>query len=85
MIDYNYNYLTNQKCDIYISSIRDIGNERNYLLNKFNFTAERPNLIEFPLAKMSRKNANWFTAKNWYDLTVNNLLSHLLNSKPFEV
>jgi len=85
MIDINFNYLQNQKCVIYISSIRDIDYERKYLLKKFNFTNEASVLLEIPLAKMSRRNPNWYTAKAWYDITVQNILSHILNTKPFEV
>lgn len=85
LIDINFNYLQSQSCDIYISSVRDLGYERKYLFSKFNFHSEDKGLIEFPLAKMSRKNQNWYTAKNWYDITVQNMLEHILNSKPFEV
>lgn len=63
IVNYNYNYLMSNTCDIYISSIRDIGNERKYLLKKFNFTNETAGLLEFPLAKMSRRGSNWYTAK----------------------
>ena len=35
IIDGNFNYFQNQNCDIYISSVRDIGYERKYLLSKF--------------------------------------------------
>lgn len=85
IIDLNFTYLQNQNYDIYISSIRDIGIERKYLLKKFNFTKATPDLLEFPLAKMSRRGNNWFTAKTWYDTTVQNVLCHLLESKPFSV
>jgi hypothetical protein len=85
IIDANFNYFQNSSCDIYISSIRDIDSERSYLLQKFGFRIGSNELIEFPLAKMSRKNANWYTAKAWYDATVQNMLEHILNSKPFEV
>ena len=85
IIDANFNYFHNSPCNIYISSIRDIGPERAYLLQKFGFSKELNGVIEFPLAKMSRKNANWYTAKAWYDTTVQNMLEHILNSKPFEV
>ena len=85
IIDANFNYFQNSPCDIYISSIRDIGYERSYLLQKFGFSIENNGLLEFPLAKMSRKNANWYTAKTWYDVAVQNMLRHILNSKPFEV
>lgn len=85
IIDANFNYFHNSPCNIYISSIRDIGPERAYLLQKFGFSKELNGVIEFPLAKMSRKNANLYTAKAWYDATVQNMLEHILNSKPFEV
>lgn len=85
MIDQNFDFCNGQNYDILISSIRDIGNERNYLLNMFNMNVDNTNVVEFPLAKMSRKNQNWFTAKSWYDFTVQNILSHILKSKPFEV
>ena len=85
IIDANFNYFHNSPCNIYISSIRDIGPERAYLLQKIGFSKELNGVIEFPLAKMSRKNANWYTAKAWYDTTVQNMLEHILKSKPFEV
>lgn len=85
MIDQNFDFCHGQNYDILISSIRDIGEERTYLLSKFNMNVDNTNVVEFPLAKMSRKNQNWFTAKTWYDFTVQNILSHILKSKPFEV
>ena len=85
LIDYNFDYLQKQNCDIYVSSIRDIGNERKYLMKKFNFTNETPNLLGFPLAKVSRRNSNKVTAKAWYDTKVQNMLSYILKSQPFEV
>lgn len=85
IIDANFNYFQNSPCDIYISSIRDIGFERSYLLQKFGFSMENNGLLEFPLAKMSRKNQNWYKAKTWYDTTVQNMLELILSSKPFEV
>ena len=83
IIDVNYNYFQNQSCDIYISSIRDIGFERKYLFSKLNFTNDEKNIIEFPLAKMSRRNKNWYKAKTWYDSAVQNMLGFVLGSKPF--
>lgn len=85
IINNNFNYLQNQKCDIYISSVRDIGSERKYLFSKFKFNADDNYLIEFPLAKMSRKNQNWYTAKNWYDSTVKKMLETILGSNLFNV
>ena len=85
IIDANFKYFQNTTCDIYISSVRDIGSVRKYLFSKFNFTSDDKSLIEFPLAKMSRRNENWFIAKKWYDSAVQNMLEFILGSKPFEI
>ena len=85
IIDANFNYFQISLCDIFISSIRDIGYERSYLLKKFGFGIENNELVEFPLAKMSRRNQNWYKAKTWYDASVQNMLEHILKAEPFEV
>ena len=85
IIDCNFNYLQGNTCDIFISSIRDLGYERRYMLNKFQLNKDGGNFLEFPLAKMSRRNQKWYIAKNWYDAAVQKMLCHLLQSSPFEL
>ncbi len=85
IIDNNLKYLQKQNCDIYVSSVRDIGPERKYLFTKFKFNTDNNGLIEFPLAKMSRKNQNWYTAKKWYDTTVKKMLETILGSNLFNI
>ena len=70
IIDSSFSYFQKKACDILISSVRDINYERKYLFSKFHFQTDDKSLMEFPLAKMSRKNQNWCTAKNWCDSTV---------------
>ena len=84
-IDCNFDYLLNVEADIYISSIRDIGSERDYLLSKFRLNVDNKMTFEFPLAKMSRKNDNWYAAKKWYDNAVQDMLKNILRMKPFEI
>lgn len=82
-IDKNFDFLNAHPADIFISSMRDIGDERDYLLQKFNLADS--GYIEFPLAKMSRKNNNWYTAKKWYDKTVSNMIEFILCNQPFGI
>lgn len=84
-IDFNFDFFKSISCDIYISSIRDIGTERRYAVKKFGFDFTEKHTIEFPLAKMSRRNAKWYKAKNWYDKTVQDMLEYLLSMPPFMI
>lgn len=83
LIDKSYNFIKKNPADIFISSIRDIGFERKYFIDKFNLLENY--FYEFPLAKMSRKNNNWFTAKRWYESTVHKIIEFILKSFPFEI
>ena len=81
IIDKNTSYLKNHPCDLYISSIRDINEEREFVLKQF----RNEQIYEFPVAKVSRKEDNWFKSKDWYDESVHNILSLILRNPPFEL
>lgn len=83
LIDKIYDFLQKNPSDIFISSIRDIGFERKYFINKFNLLES--SFYEFPLAKMSRRNKNWYKAKTWYETTVHKIIEFILKSRPFEI
>lgn len=85
ILDANFNYIQNQNCDFFITSIRDFGSVRKYLFSKLNINTENRSFIEFSLAKMLRKNENWFTANKWYDSDVQKMLEFILSSKLLEI
>lgn len=43
------------------------------------------NLIEIPLAKITRRGTNFTTALNWYSEKIKQLIIHTLDKRPFNI
>ena len=84
IIDQFYDYYQqNQSVDIVISSIRDAGAERDYLLKKFNLVDN--SYIEVPLAKISGKRNDYKMALNQYQQRIMKLIEHILCQNSFNL
>jgi hypothetical protein len=79
-----YDY--NPSADILISSVRDDNFwPRKEFFSIMGVNPLAPNLIEVPLAKITRRGANHAIALNWYNQTIDKLLIQILNNPPFDV
>ncbi|WP_169779997.1 hypothetical protein [Campylobacter curvus] len=84
-IDNCYGFMEKHKpFGIFISSIRDIGETKNYfddkILKKFSFS----NILQIPLAKTTRRNEKE-NASKWYKDTNLKLAKHILANSPFNL
>lgn len=73
-------------CDILISTIRDHDFwPRSYFLSTFGINKNNNNVIEIPLAKVTRRGANRNIALNWYQNNLDDLVKLVLNNTPFNI
>ncbi|MBR9855546.1 MAG: hypothetical protein GYB37_13380 [Algicola sp.] len=73
-------------CDIIISSIRDDDfYPRKSFFKIMELNPDNPDILEVPLAKITRRGDNFNTALKWYNKHVDYLLNHILKNKPFEI
>lgn len=72
---------TNPSVDFIISSVRDMGVERDYLINEI---CPNVSFLEVPLAKVSRK-GNRAVAINDYQNRIINLIKHIMHENPFNI
>lgn len=79
-------YDNNGSYDILISSIRD-GNfwPRQDFLTIMNIDPATHFILEIPLAKITRRGANFNTALNWYENQIDILVDHSLRNTPFQI
>jgi len=84
----NFQYFrdANPPADILISSIRDdyFYPSRETFFEKMRMDPSDPNIVEMPLAKITRT-TYYDNSKAWYDQKVDNLLIHILNNSPFDL
>lgn len=72
--------------DIVISSIRDDGfYPRTDFFKIMNINPTTNFVLEIPLAKITRRETNFTTALNWYNIQIDNLISHALQNQPFNL
>lgn len=81
---FNDFYNSNGVYDILISSIRDIYQERDYLLDTLQINSRSDAIIEIPLAKITRRN-DYSSAQNWYKTITQNLIIKILSSSSFKI
>ncbi len=72
---------TNPSVDFIISSVRDMGVERDCLINEI---CPNVSFLEVPLAKVSRK-GNRVMAINDYQNRIVNLIKHIMHENPFNI
>lgn len=78
--DKNGNY------DILISSVRDDDfYPRKQFFDIMGINPNEKNLIEIPLAKITRRGGNFAIALNWYSEKIEKLIIHTLNNNPFNI
>lgn len=71
---------------ILISSIRDDGfYPRKEFFNIMVINPNDKNLIEIPLAKITRRGKNFGVALNWYSQKIEKLIIHTLSNSPFNI
>ncbi|WP_026775728.1 hypothetical protein [Polaribacter sp. Hel_I_88] len=76
----------NRNYDILISSVRD--NDfypRKHFFDIMGINPNDKNLVEIPLAKITRRGGNFATALNWYSEKIEKLIMHTLNNNPFNI
>lgn len=84
--DFKNFYDVNGLYDILISSVRD----NDFYPRRDFFTIMDINLIrdfilEIPLGRITRRGTNFFTALNWYENQMDNLLIHTLSNPPYNI
>jgi hypothetical protein len=71
--------------DILISSIRDDGYWPRREFFKIMGLNPKKNLLEIPLGKITRRNANASIARTWYEDKVDKLIDHVLDNPPYNL
>lgn len=83
--DFKTFFDANGTYDFLISSVR----EHNFWPRKefFDIMELKPkhNVLEIPLAKITRRGTNFSTALSWYGNTLDILLNHILSNHPFNI
>ena len=76
-----------KKIDIIISSVRDIGWERNYFFTSIKISPTDANVIEMPLARVTRRSSSglFAPALSWYENTVDRLVNIIITNPPFNL
>lgn len=78
----------NGNIDIVISSVRDgiiTQSIRQYFFAKMNINCPPDIVVEFPLAKITRRGNDRLPALAWYRETVDELVRHTLSNAPFNI
>lgn len=79
-------YNNNGNCDILISSIRDDNFwPRQDFFTIMNINSTKDFILEIPLAKITRRGANFNVALNWYENQLDILVDHSLTNLPFQI
>lgn len=73
---------TNPSVDFIISSVRDMGTERNYLINKI--CPPNISFFEIPLAKVLRKRNRVVAIKDYHNRIID-LVKHIMHENPFNI
>jgi len=72
--------------DIVISSVRDDDfYPRNDFFRIMNINPLKNFVLEIPLAKITRRGANFTTALNWYQNQIDILIDHTLQNRPYNL
>ena len=73
--------------DVIVSSIRDIGWERNHFFTTLKINSMDANVFEIPLAKVTRRHASglFVPAMNWYENTVDSLVNFIITHSSFNL
>lgn len=78
---------SDKNIDIVVSSVRDIGWERNHFFATLKINPTDANVFEIPLARVTRRHTSGlFTpAMNWYENTVDRLVNFVITHPPFNL
>jgi hypothetical protein len=71
--------------DIIISSIRDDFWPRPYFFMEMKINKKVDFELEIPLAKITRRDVNFWIALNWYQQQIDELAIHSLSNPPFNI
>jgi len=77
-------YIASLPIDIIISSVRDIYWERQYFFDIMEILKKEDFYIEIPIAKITRRN-DFSLALNWYEDSIDKLVTHILQRTPFNL
>lgn len=84
--DFKKLYDNSLSMDILISSIRDDNFwPRKEFFSLIGINPLESNIVEVPLAKITRRGANHAIALNWYNQKVDKLLIQILSNPPFDI
>lgn len=79
-------YDNNGSYTILVSSVRDDNfYPRQDFFRIMNISSPKDFVLEIPLAKITRRDVNFTTALNWYQIQIDNLLNHTLKNAPFNL
>lgn len=78
---------SDKNIDIVVSSVRDIGWERNHFFTTLKINPTDTNVFEIPLARVTRRHTSGlFTpAMSWYENTVDRLVNFIITHPPFNL
>ncbi|MBS1571376.1 MAG: hypothetical protein JST62_03125 [Bacteroidetes bacterium] len=73
--------------DVIISSVRDIGWERNHFFTTLKISSTDINVFEIPLARVTRrkKSGHFTPALNWYEATLDRHINFIITNPPFNL
>lgn len=73
--------------DVVVSSVRDIGWERNYFFTSVKINPTDTNVFEIPLARVTRRHTSglFAPAMSWYENTVDRLVNFIITHPPFNL
>jgi hypothetical protein len=71
--------------DVVVSSVRDIGWERNHFFTTLKINPTDANVFEIPLARVTRRHTSglFAPAMSWYENTVDRLVNFIITHPPF--
>lgn len=78
---------SNKNSDIIVSSVRDIGWERNHFFATIKINPTDANVLEIPLARVTRRHSSGlFTpAMNWYENTIDRIVNFVVINPPYNL
>lgn len=78
---------SDKNIDIVVSSVREIGWERNHFFTTLKINPTDTNVFEIPLARVTRRHTSglFIPAINWYENTVDRLVNFVITHPPFNL
>ena len=78
---------SDKNIDIVVSSVRDIGWERNHFFTTLKINPTDANMFEIPLARVTRRHTSglFAPAMSWYENTVDRLVNFVITHPPFNL